>query len=60
MLKPLVDFAIELVPAFNQLPGPIKTVAVALGLLAGSIVAVNVAMGVLKGLAATTLSLIHI
>ena len=54
VLKPLVDFAIALLSEFNKLPGPIKAVTVALGLLAGSIIAVNVALGVLRGLAATT------
>lgn len=54
VLQPLVDGAIAVLSAFNQLPGPVQAVTVALGLLAASVIAVNVALGVLRGLAATT------
>lgn len=54
VLKPLVDLATSILSAFNKLPGPIKSVTVALGLLAASVVAVNIAMKTFAGLAGTT------
>ena len=44
VLKPLVDLATAILSGFNSLPGPIKSVAVALGLLTAAVIAVNVAM----------------
>ena len=55
ILKPLVDIATAAVSLFNQMPGPIKTAATALGLFAAGVIAANVALATFKGLAATTL-----
>ena len=48
-LKPLVDIATAVLSALNGLPGPIKGVAVALGVLGAAVGAVVVTMNTLKG-----------
>ena len=48
-LTPLVKIATAVLSVLNQLPGPIKSVAVALGLLGAAIGAVVVTMNTLKG-----------
>lgn len=49
VLKPLVDTVTAIISALNQLPGPIKTAAVAMGVLGAAIGAVVVTMNTLKG-----------
>lgn len=54
VLKPLVDAATGVLSIFNKLPGPIKTLVTAVGLLAGAFVALNVALAITGTLAKST------